>query len=138
MGTRRAAHALRISLAKSKGILWLIVWVRVQKSGRTEQMPVAIAANHQLGEPVGGDVRSGWVMRSDERRAGFERFPERRDTLLELAHHHVAAVEPQVSESFRRALRQQSRRARLPRIVIRHHRPRRLLVMPIGMTEHNL
>src|SRR5215213_1387780 len=76
-------------------------------------------------------------MRLDECGTGLERLPECCDPLLELAHHHVAAIEPQISESFRRALPEQSRRMRLSLMVVRHHWSGRLLVMSIGMAEQD-
>ena len=76
-------------------------------------MAVDVAADDPLREPVGGNMRRAGVVRPDARRAGFKRFPERGDALLQLAHHHVAAVEAEIAETLGRAVRGQARCARV-------------------------
>ena len=39
-------------------------------------------------------------MGNDPRGIGRQRLPERGDMLLQLAHHHVAAVEAEIEEAF--------------------------------------
>jgi hypothetical protein len=51
-------------------------------------------------------------MRPNTCRTLFERFPERGDALPQLTHHHVAAVEAEIAESFRPPWRAEPRRCR--------------------------
>ena len=80
-------------------------------------MAVDVAADDPLGEPVGGDVAavSGSPSRSFSAPSSSD-FQNAGDVLLQLAHHHVAAVEAEIAEACGRALGGEVRRrpGRLP------------------------
>src|SRR5829696_4815188 len=66
------------------------------------------------------------------------RGPERRHVLLQLAHNQVAAVETEVQEPLRGALRGQSGGFSLAVEVFRHKRPGRVLMVAVDVAEEDL
>src|SRR5829696_1787317 len=136
VGAERATVAVGIEFGEAEGVLRLLVFVGCEQSAGAQQMAVDVAPDNPFGEPVGSDVRGGWVVGADSCGVVFKRLPEPGHILAQLTHYHVAAVEAKIEEALRRSLWRKLCSAR--QLFVSHNRTRRLLRMGVGMSQQDL